>query len=391
MKSLVWLNDAFAELDKSDLIRRERVVAWRDGMRAIVDGRDAVVFCSNDYLGMARGAPATDENSDEGCDAGIGAGSTGSRLITGTSAAHVALEREVAEWKGSAAAVLFGSGTLANIGAIPALVGRGDAIYADELNHASLIDGCRLSRAEVHTVRHRDSAALANALTKGGAFRRKLVVTESVFSMEGDVAPLEEWVDIAERFGAMTYVDEAHAAGIVGPDGAGLVRARGLESRVSATMTPAGKALGCEGAFVTGTAQLCSWLVNKARTYVFTTAPSPMRVRALWTAVRAVRRAEAARAALKENARRFSSLLNSRDSVGGNEWSAIFPRIVGDSATALGVAAKLLDRGFFVQAIRPPTVPDGTARLRITMSALHREEDIVRLAREIKDVVPPSL
>jgi 8-amino-7-oxononanoate synthase len=332
---------------------------------------------SNNYLGLAGRAEVRAAAADAALGDGCGAGS--SRLIAGTSDLHRALEERLARFKGTEGALLFTSGYTANIGVIPALIGAGDLVLSDELNHASLIDGCRLSRAAYHTYPHRDMAALEAQLvewTRRERVGRCLVVTETVFSMDGDLAPLADIARLCDAFGALLYVDEAHATGCVGPGGRGLAAELGLEASVTVSMSTLSKALGSFGAFVVGGQILIDYLVNVARSFIFTTAlPAPV-VAASLAAVEVLERQPGLVTTLRENAALLRGGLQQLgfDTLGSE--TQIVPLFIGSSQRALDVAEALRDEGIFVVAIRPPTVPPGGARLRCSVMATHTAADL---------------
>jgi 8-amino-7-oxononanoate synthase len=384
------LADELATLEHAGLRRSLRAVSGRRGAHVRIDGRTVVDFSSNDYLGLA-GDPRLAAAVQAACaDGPVGAGA--SRLISGTDPRHQALERALADYKRTEAACLFGSGYLANVGAIPALVGRRDVIYADALNHASLIDGCRLSRAEVRTVPHNDVGALADLLAADrGRFRRRLVVVDGVFSMDGDLAPLFDLVAAARAEDAWTYVDDAHATGVLGATGRGSAEHWGLEGEVDIVMGTLGKALGTAGAFIAGSRTLIDQLQNRARTFVYTTATPPPLAAAASEALRIARAEPERRDRLRAGARRLRAGLQAQGHVvTGPEDGHIVPVPIGDSARTMTVAAALAARGFLVGAVRPPTVPTGTARLRLTLSAAHEPGEIDALLSAIADVAPPA-
>lgn len=343
---------------------------------AEVDGRWLLNLSSNNYLGLARHPEVVAAAARAAETHGCGAGS--SRLIAGTQDLHRALEERLAAFKGTESALLFNSGYTANVGVIPALTGPGDLVLGDELNHASLIDGCRLSRAEYRTFPHRDVAALEEQLegwTRGHGGRR-LVVTDTVFSMDGDLAPLEEIASLCARFGALLMVDEAHATGCLGPGGRGLVAQLGLEEQVPVFMGTLSKALGSFGAFIAGERGLTEYLVNVARSFIFTTALPPMVVAASLAALEVLEREAHRVACLQENAAMFRAGLRDLgfDTLGSQ--TQIVPVLVGSAARALEMAAALRDEGVFVVAIRPPTVPSGRARIRASIMATHSPADL---------------
>ena len=339
----------------------------------VTDRGGRIVFCSNDYLGLAddpRLAAAMAEGAAE-----VGSGSGASRLISGTRSAHRELETSAAEWMQAEAALLFNSGYQANVGTLSALLGRGDAVFSDELNHASIIDGIRLGRASRCVYPHRNVGALDELLGECETDGLKLIVTDAVFSMDGDAAPLEDLIAVAARHGAALMVDEAHSIGVLGAEGRGLAAKLGVADRIDIRVITCGKALGSFGALVVGSSELRRYLYNRARSFVYTTAPSPAVVAATLAAIRIVRNGPE-RAALRRSMTRMSEALSAAGWWSGDALSPIFPLIVGAEERALSLSSALDSRGFFVQAIRPPTVPAGTSRLRATVSAAHSAEQI---------------
>jgi 8-amino-7-oxononanoate synthase len=371
-------DDLFAEDRRRRLAlglqRSLRDVDGPQDTHVVIDRRRVLSLCSNNYLGLAN-HPAVVEAA-VGAARVYGIGSGASRLISGSMRIHHELEERLAAFKCAEASLLFTSGYQANLGAITSLVGVGDAVFSDALNHASLIDGCRLSRADVHVFPHADVEGLEARLRTVRA-RRRLIVTDSVFSMDGDAAPLREICDLAQRYDAMVMVDEAHATGVVGERGAGLVEALGLEQRVSVQMGTLGKALGAFGAFIAGSQGLIDLLVNRARTFIFTTALPPPVVAAAAAALTIVAREPERRAAVRRNAERLRRGLRALGyEVRGDDSSHIVPVIVGDAAATMALSAALLEEGVFAHGIRPPTVADGTARIRATVMATHSPADI---------------
>jgi len=360
-------------LDRDGLYRQRRVIETAQGPRVTLDGREVLLLCSNDYLGLAAHPAVRAAAADAAERWGAGAGA--SPLVSGHMAIHRELEHELAEFKGRDACVLFGSGFLANVGVISALTGPGDVILSDALNHASLIEGCRLSRAETIVYDHCDLDALAAGL-KRAAGRSVLIVTDAVFSMDGDVAPLAGIIELAQRRRARVMVDEAHATGVVGPGGRGLVSALGVEHEVDVLVGTLGKALGSYGAFVCCDRPMAEFLINRARTLIYSTALPPPSVAAALTALRLVRSDPTLVKRLKRNARLL------RHELAGREFDVtpgeipIVPLIVGDPRVATALCNSALAGGVFVQAIRPPTVPEGTSRLRAVTMATHTEADL---------------
>jgi 8-amino-7-oxononanoate synthase len=366
--TLDWIDGELDALAAKGLRRAIEPLDSPQGPVVEVGGRRLVNLCSNDYLGLAAD-PRLRRAAADACER-EGAGSGASRLVAGDLPVHRALEARLAAWNGVEAALLFNAGYLANAGVPAALVGRDDAIFSDVLNHASIVDGCLLSRAELVRYRHRDVEELDALLARTKA-RRKLVVTDAIFSMDGDAAPLRDLADVCDRRGAMLYVDEAHAAGVLGPTGAGLAEALGLQHRVDVHMGTLGKALGAFGAYVAGEGRLRDLLVSRARTFIFTTALPPAPCAAALAALDIVRDEPARRARLQLLcARMKAGLLAQGFDVSAVE-SPIFPVVLGREARALRASALLRERGFFVRAIRPPTVPRGTSRLRVALSAAH--------------------
>ncbi len=374
-----------AALQESGLLRRMRQVTDRKGPEVQCAGRTLVDFSSNDYLGLAsdeRIARAVRSAAES--DA---VGAAAARLVSGNHTLHERLEAELARFKGSEAALLFSSGYMANIGAIPALVGRRDAIYADELNHASLIDACRLSRAELRVIPHGDCDDLVTALSAdAGRFRRQLIVVDSVFSMDGDLYPLDSLVAIARDHGAWTYVDDAHGTGVLGATGRGAAEHWGVEGEVDVLMGTMGKALGVSGAFVAGSRTLVDYLMNRARSFVYTTGTPAILAAAALEALNIIAAEPWRRDRLRRNAQELRQGLNALGyRVPGESDGHIVPFILGDAATTMSVAANLFDSGFLVGAIRPPTVQVGLSRLRITVSAAHDDGHIFGLLAALRE------
>jgi 8-amino-7-oxononanoate synthase len=338
---LAWLDDALADLD-------------RRGLRRTL---------------AARQSPQRGDRVEIG----------GRTLVTGRSNLHAELERKLAEFEGTEAALLFPTGYAANVGAITALVGKADAIYSDELNHASLIDGCRLSGAAVHVYRHDDISQLEQLLGESDKYRRRLVVTDSLFSMHGDIAQLAAITDLTRRAGAMLMVDEAHATGVFGPFGGGLCHWEGVESDVHVRVGTLSKALGSHGGFVAGSRRLIDWLANRARPYFFSTA-APAAVAAAGLAALTIIESQPLRGdKLLERASHLRARLRGLGLNTGKSQSQIIPVILGDAARTMAAAAALRERGFFVPGIRPPSVPEGQSLLRISLTALHSEQQLEAL------------
>lgn len=382
---LAWLEDELVGLDRAGLRRQP---ALREGPQAaeiVLNGETLINFGSNDYLALASDrrlvAAAREAAGHEGW------GSGASPLVTGRAASHRHLERCLAAFEGTESAVLFASGFAANAGTIPALVGRGDAVFGDRLNHASIIDGCRLSRADVRIYRHGDCDHLAALLERtGGRYRRRLIVTDSLFSMDGDLAPLAELAELAERHRAMLMVDEAHATGVFGPRGRGVAEELGVEDRTDVRIGTLSKALGCAGGFACGRRPLIHWLVNRARTYVYSTAaPGPVAAAAL-AALAIVRSEPQRRRALRARADGLRDALRRQGWDTGPSASQVIPIVVGTGARAMQLAHELRIRGLFVPGIRPPTVPEGESRLRLSLTCGHTAAMIDRLVAALGEL-----
>jgi len=377
------LSPRLDELARAGLARRRRVVESADGPYLTVEGRRYLAFCSNDYLGLAR-HPALVEAACRAAERyGVGAGA--SALISGHTEVHEALEERLARFVRLPRALHFGAGYLANLGLVAALAGRGGTVFSDELNHACLIDGARLSRADVRVYPHLDVAALARML-EDCATPGKLVATDAVFSMDGDLAPLPELLALCERHDAWLVVDDAHGFGVLGEGGRGALAHFGIASPRIAYMGTLGKAAGVHGAFVAGEDALIEWLVQRARTYVFTTASPPLLAAALMASLELVEQEEARRQRLRSLVQRLRKNLESLPWRLSASDTPIQPLIVGDNRAALELAEGLRTRGIWVPAIRPPTVPAGSARLRIALSAAHGVEHVDELAAALGEL-----
>ena len=363
-----WIRDELATLREAGL---ERVLFPLESTGAEVGfgSRVLVNFSSNDYLGLARHpkvlAAATEAVTQ------YGAGATASRLVTGTLSCHQRLEQQLAAFKGYPAALVFGSGYAANLGMIAAVVGRGDHVLIDRLAHASLVDAAVMSRARVHRFRHNDAGHLAEVCGACPATGRRLVVTESVFSMDGDLAPLADLARVAEGAGAMMLVDEAHATGVFGPAGAGVIRRDRVESVVNASMGTLSKALGGYGGFVACSDELRTWFIQKARSFIYSTALPPAMAGAASGALEVIQAEPGLGGELLRRAARFRRQLQAKGLDTGASESQIIPVMVGDNSRAVRLHRRLLKQGILAIAIRPPTVPRGTARLRLSVRLDH--------------------
>lgn len=379
-----FLADA-AEWQSAGLKRQRRVVRPLSATQVEVDARIVTAFASNDYLGLSR-HPRLIEAIAEGARR-FGAGAGASHLVSGHHAVHEALEHELARFAGKPAALAFMNGYVANLALLTTLAGDGDAIFSDQLNHASIVDGARLSRATVEIYPHADVDAL-EALLRSSTARHRLVVTDAVFSMDGDIAPLRALLALCEHYDALLVVDDAHGIGVWGPEGRGSVHALGLQSDCIVYMGTLGKAAGLSGAFVAADRLIVDRLIQRARPYVFSTASPPALAHATLTALELIRSADAARRQLerhRERLREFASAWQPFRLLASA--TPIQPLVIGDNATVVRIAEALLQEGLWVPAIRPPTVPAGSARLRITLSGAHTDRDIGRLGTALSHVI----
>ena len=367
--------DELARIDRAGLRRRLMALETGTDAEVSVAGERLVLMSSNNYLGLA-GHPALKAAACRAIDH-YGTGTGSSRLIAGHADLHAEIEAKLAAFKRAEAAVVFPSGYQANVGTIMALVGRGDHVFSDELNHASIIDGCRLSRATTHVYPHCKMQSLAAALAEAPREGRRLIVTDSVFSMDGDRAPLAELIEIADHYHSVLMVDEAHATGVLGAHGAGLVDELGVSDRVPVQMGTLGKALGSAGAYVAGSRMLIDLLINRARSFIFTTGLAPASVAAAGAALDVVAAEPERRRALADNATYLRDGLRAQGFDAGGD-THILPVVLGGNDRTVAFAAALRRHGVLVHPIRPPTVPVGTARLRITPIATHTRAHLDR-------------
>jgi 8-amino-7-oxononanoate synthase len=375
------------DLRDRGLHRKLRLISGPQGARVLLDGKPVLLLCSNNYLGLADHPRVREAAADAAMRWGAGAGA--SRLVSGNMTVHRRLEEQLAEFKRSAACVLFGSGYLANTGVISALAREGDVVFSDALNHASLVDGCRLARAETFVYDHCDPDHLEWGLREADG-RGSLIVTDSVFSMDGDVAPLEEIVELAQRYDARVMVDEAHATGCMGPGGRGAVADAGLENEVDILVGTLGKALGSYGAYVCCDRTMADFLVNRARTLIFSTALPPPAVAGAMSALELLREQPERVDRLARNARVLRDSLIDHGLEPGPSETQIIPLIVGDATEAMAACERALQRGVFAQAMRPPTVPQGTSRLRLAVMASHSRSELRSAAGVLAAAVGPA-
>jgi glycine C-acetyltransferase/8-amino-7-oxononanoate synthase len=395
--------ERLSELEELGLSRRLRMVSGPQGPRVLLDGRPVLLLCSNNYLGLADHPRVRAAAAEAAMRWGAGAGS--SRLVSGSMTIHRRLEECLAEFGGRQGCILFGSGYLANLGVIGALARRGDTIFSDELNHASIVDGCRLSSAEVVVYRHCDMEHLDWSLARHGKRRAArngdpgapqadstpgeggglLIATDSLFSMDGDIAPLEEIIELAALHGARVLVDEAHAIGACGPGGRGLLAQAGLEGEVDVTVGTLGKALASYGAYVCGEGEMVRYLINTARSLIFSTAPPPPAVAAALAALELLRERPHRVQRLRSNARVLRKALAAEGFPVLEGETHIVALIAGDERDAMGLCQEAIERGVFAQAIRPPAVPPGSARLRLAAMASHTDSELRTAAHALGD------
>jgi 8-amino-7-oxononanoate synthase len=363
-----------SQLEKQHLLRRFMVVESYDGPRFTVNGMSLLLMCSNDYLGLST-HPSLRKAAAKSMEH-YGFGSGASRLISGTSALHERLEKRIAAFKGTESALLFNSGYAANTGIIPAIAGDSDVILSDSLNHASIVDGCRLSRANVVVYPHKDVDFIESTLKKRVNAKRTLIVTDGVFSMDGDIAPLPDLVMLAEKYGVILMVDDAHATGVIGKTGRGTAEHFGLSGRVHIQMGTLGKALGSFGAYATGNRDVIEYIMNRARSLIYSTALPPAVCAASLAAFDIMDREPELLKTLWKNRERFVQGLAALGVVTGISETPIIPVIIGESEKALRASDRLYDYGIYATAVRPPSVPEGTARIRATVTAAHSSDDI---------------
>lgn len=375
LSGMLDIKQDLIQIKKAGLYRKPVRVCSPPGPKVNVEGREVLMMASNDYLGLCS-HPRIKKRAQQVLQE-WGAGSGASRLISGNISLFADLEKRLAGFKETEAALVFNSGYTANAGLLTALADRGDIIYSDELNHASIIDGCRLSRAKTAVYPHRDMDKLESLLKKGGRYRRRIIVTDGVFSMDGDLAPVPVMADLAQKHGAALIVDDAHGTGVLGENGKGTMEHFGLsvntETIIMGTM---GKAMGCFGAFVAGSKLLKEFLINRSRNFIFTTALPPSVIGSALEALQIIEDEPERRLRLKDN---YIFLRNTLNDLGFNTLASetqIIPIMMGDSATAVKASRYLFEAGLFVQPIRPPTVPEGSSRLRLTVMATHTKDDI---------------
>lgn len=380
------MNTELERLRKDSLFRCCREIQSQDGAFAVMEGARRLLLCSNNYLGIADHPLLKKAAADAAVE--YGAGSGASRLVSGSISLHTRLEERIAAFKGSEAALLFNSGYSANSGMIPAIAGRGDTVFSDRLNHASIVDGIILSRANHQRYPHNDHQTLRELLRKHSGKGRKIIVTDAVFSMDGDIAPLKQLVELKNEFGAILVIDDAHGSGVLGASGKGTAAMLGVMNDVDVYMGTLGKAFGSYGAYVAGSQTLVDFLRNSARSYIFSTSLPPAVLAASIAAIDLVGSAEGddLRLKLESNRKLFASLLEEKgfDILGSR--TQIIPLLTGDAEVTMKFSQILFESGLFVQGIRPPTVPTGKCRLRFTVTASHSPDDLEAAAAVVSSV-----
>ncbi|MBI5826820.1 MAG: 8-amino-7-oxononanoate synthase [Deltaproteobacteria bacterium] len=382
-RSLCMFTEELSRLTKAGLRRSLRLVEGPQGPRATIDGKEAILLCSNDYLGLAN-HPLVKQAAIEAIDAwGVGAGA--SRLISGNMTAHARLEESIRRFKGTEAALIFNSGYHANVGCITAICSRDSEVFSDRLNHASIVDACLLSRAAFRRYPHRDVDSLERLLKKSRA-KRKLVATDGIFSMDGDIAPIREIAGLLDRYDAMLLIDDAHSTGVLGDRGRGTLEHLGVSHPSIIQMGTLGKAVGAFGAFIAGSVELIDILKSKSRPFIYTTALPPSICAASIKALEIIEQEPGLRMRLWENTAFFREglLKASLDTLGSQ--TQIIPIAVGQAQRAMELSSRLLEKGVFIQGIRPPTVPEGTSRLRVSVTAAHSREDLTSALSAIREV-----
>lgn len=383
---MIWeeLTRQLESLSKDNLLRKRKTLESSCGTHAVVNGRPMLAFCSNDYLGLASHSRLAEAVCESARQWGIGSG--GSHVVSGHMGPHDRLEKALADFVGAERALFYSTGYMANVGVVPTLVGRGDAVFADRLNHASLIDAVQLSRADHRRYAHCDMVQLEKMLSESPA-KHKLILSDAVFSMDGDLAPLNTLFELAEKYDAWLVLDDAHGFGVLGKNGRGSLNHCKLPFHPRLVyIGTLGKAAGVSGAFIAGSNSVIEWLMQRSRSYIFTTATSPVIPSALLASLELIENGDDRRRHLQELISRLKTGLMDTEWKLLPSFTAIQPVLVGENDAVLKVSAALSERGIWVPAIRPPTVPKGSARLRISLSAAHTEEHVAQLVDALKEI-----
>lgn len=380
-----YISDELIKIKESGLYRDLKVVGNAQDTYINIEGKTFLSFCSNNYLGLANHPSVIKAVKDAVEEYGWGAGA--SRLVSGNMTLHETLEKLISKFKRKEAAIVFPTGYMANLGAISTLVSRGDLVVCDKLNHASIIDGCRLSGADFRVYAHCNMEKLENVLKKSSKYNRKLIVTDSVFSMDGDLAPLPDIVRIATKYNAMVMVDEAHGTGVFGENGRGVVEHYNLDKEVDVVMGTLSKAIGSLGGYVAGEIDLINYFRNKARSFMYTTALPPAVCAASIAGINLIQADPSLRKSLWNNVRFIKDKLRSLNINMISSQSQIIPLLIGDAQKAVEISKLLYKRSILIPAIRPPTVPVNSSRLRMTVMSSHTQEDLERLFEALREVL----
>ncbi len=380
-----YISDELLKIKESGLYRELKVIENTQNTHIEIEGKTYLSFCSNNYLGLANHPSVVKAVKDAVEEYGWGAGA--SRLVSGNMTMHETLEKVISGFKGKEASIIFPTGYMANLGAISSLVSRGDLIVCDKLNHASIIDGCRLSGADFRVYAHRNMEKLESILKKSSKYNRKLIVTDSVFSMDGDLAPLPDLVKIAAKYDAMLMVDEAHGTGVFGQNGRGVVEYFNLNKEVDIVMGTLSKAIGSLGGYVSGDIDLINYLRNKARSFMYTTALPPAVCAASIAGIKLIQEDPSMRESLWNNVRFIKDKLRAINFNIISSESQIIPILIGDTQKSVEISKLLYENGILIPAIRPPTVPSNSSRLRMTVMSLHTKEDLESLYNVFREIV----
>jgi 8-amino-7-oxononanoate synthase len=377
-----WLSQRIEKTKQAGLYRELRTMSTAPQPKMLVNGTQQIVFSSNNYLGLANDPILIEKALKTLQEFGIG--SSGSRLTTGNTEWHEKLEQRIASFKRMEAALLFSSGYLANIGVLSSLPEKGDVLLSDQLNHASIIDGCRLSKAETVIYKHSDMSNLEKKLKESQTYTRRFIVTDGVFSMDGTIAPLDEIMKLAKRYDAYVIVDDAHATGVLGERGGGTGELFGVSPDV--VVGTLSKAVGVEGGFVTGSRVLIDFLINHTRTFIFQTSLPPVSCGAAYTTLDIIEKSQELRDRLHRQIKIIKSTLEAMGFTVYGEDTPIIPVIIGDAAKSVRFSKKLQENGIYAPAIRPPTVPKGESRIRLTVTAAHNDSQVEHLLTSFKDI-----
>jgi glycine C-acetyltransferase/8-amino-7-oxononanoate synthase len=371
-------------LEKRNLLRNLITIESIQSPKVIINGREFILLCSNNYLGLTEHPRLKEAGIEAIKRYGTGAGA--SRLISGNMELHEKLEKRISQFKRTESALIFNSGYIANIGIISSIMEEGDVIFSDELNHASIIDGCRLSKAQTAVYPHKDIYTLEKLLAKSKDYKKRLIITEAVFSMDGDIAPLPSIIKLAKNYSSMVMVDEAHATGVFGSRGSGIIEEFGMDGEIDIIMGTLGKAIGAFGAYFAGSSKVRNYLINRCRSFIYTTALPPSIMAVAIEAINIIEEEKERRRTLWDNVRYLKSGLRGMGYNIMNSESHIIPVLIGDAKSSLEISRLLFEEGVYVTPIRPPTVKEGSSRLRVIPMATHREEELKYSLKAFKRV-----